>query len=386
MKTNDKVNFASDRDIIAIKYLVKRQNTKALRKINFTQELIERKDMSGDCLLHILAEEGYIHLVPKELITHKSLELLDKDQNSVLHIIALKSQLNQVSSNLLTNEKLLKKNSEGNTALHFGAMGGDLTQFPKDFLNLENLLISNKAKQTSLHLAIYFKKTNCIPKEFLNQATVNICDSSGDTLLHTAAASNSLKNIPKSLMTIENISKTNNKGETIAHTAVKSLCLNDIPKECLTTEIMGKKSSDGSTPLHLGCQQLDAYSLCQFTPKQLSIQSLTTPDNKGLAPIDTISKGNLHLLPTTVLTKDLLLWVNPKNRNHIKTGETPLQSFCNTYHAQQHGTLNYICSLLDTKILKAMKIEDDEAKTTIHWHIMKKSLKSMARDEGTINL
>jgi ankyrin repeat protein len=386
-------DFVKERDIIAIKYLAKRRNTKALCNIKFNKELVQQKDMSGDSLLHILAEEGYIHLLPKETMTKENLGLRDKDQNTVLHIVAQKGQLRELPRKLITKEGLLERNSEGNTPIHFAAMGGNLGVLPKDVMKLENILIPNNEGETSLHLSVYFKKTNTIPEEFLKNETITVCDKAGNTLLHTAAGANELKSIPKSLMSIENISRTNNQGETVAHIAAKNLCLNDIPDEYLTAGLMASKSSDGSTPLRLGCQYLNANSLAQFTPKQLTPPFLTITDKKGVAPIDIISEGNLHLLPLSSLTGELLLWQKPAEKprggaenSRVNIESTPLKNFCNRYQEKQIHTLNYICNLMDANTLKSMKIENKDARTTINEYIMKKSLKRVVKEEETISI
>lgn len=128
----------------------------AWEKIDITDKVHEelaKLGPEGKSVLHKAAQFNKLYLVPKELLTQKSLMIESRDKQTVLHIAAsYNNQLQHIPKEILTKENLKAKDIENNTVLHMAAYGLGLSLIDPKEIDRDTLLEKNVYNRSPLDL------------------------------------------------------------------------------------------------------------------------------------------------------------------------------------------------------------------------------------------
>lgn len=194
------------------------------------------KNAEGVTLLELIAENGQIHLVPKEHITAENIKPLLASR--LLHHLASQGTLLYLPGKLLTLASLTKQDAHGWTPLHAAAINGFFDQVPAQLLTEEAMTLPTERGVTPLHLLLNtsswekFLEKSVIP--FLNEKTLFLeCQDYSSPILRLAERGK-LSILPSRLRTEAILLRKNSNGfSAISESAVQEN-IHDLPSTVLT--------------------------------------------------------------------------------------------------------------------------------------------------------
>lgn len=247
-----------------------------------TKENLKEKCSTGETLIHKLALDNKLKLLPKGILSEELLLEQNHKGDNVYIYLARQQKLDRLPKELITKEGLLAQNRNGETALErvieFNKLETIDIKFIKDGILLENF----RALSTYLHFAVMMGELKKIPKELWIDK-VGIKDAKGNTVIHWAAEGKP-EDFPICKESLELINSQNMAGETPLHKAQ----LNKLPIEYLSKESLSIKDNYGDTPLHKSAW---ANSTTYLPIKQLDGELLTIKNKRGQSLIYMLTRG-----------------------------------------------------------------------------------------------
>lgn len=150
------------------------------------KEILNRRDESGQTIIHVLASTGPLKLLKYIVDKYKaSLEEKDKNDWRPIHYASVGGRLDIINYLLKKGVSVNSKTSENTTCLHYFSKvpppesEEEINLYKETLLKIiskfENINGQNKSGETPLHRAVSEKKRIIMIKELLNHgAKVNI--------------------------------------------------------------------------------------------------------------------------------------------------------------------------------------------------------------------
>jgi hypothetical protein len=240
---------------------------KKIPKGSLTEEDLIEESKNGVATIIYVILNNQLHLIPKELLTHKVLNQYDLLARSGYYLATEMGYFNDIPKKLITKEVL----SQMGSTMHYPNADPIWAILIKN-KNIEPVLpqleeIIDKYEASNilppLPTCALNGVLNKIPKEYFTEERV-FRKTIGDdqTLLHHAAEGGTLDQIPKEFLTEESMSMPNKNGYNPIHLAAINDNLHQIPKEFLTEKFLKK----GGDKEHFNAIQLTArhYSFKNF--------------------------------------------------------------------------------------------------------------------------
>ena len=247
--------------------------------------------------------------VPFDKLTKENLKEKCSTGETLVHKLALDNKLRLLPKGILSEELLLEQNHKGDNVYIYLARQQKLAILPKKLITKEGLLAQNKNGETALERVIEFNKLETIDIKFIKQGILLENFRALATYFHFAAMMGELKKIPKELW-INNLGLKDSKGSTVVHWAAEGKP-EDFPicKESL--ELINSQNMVGETPLHKA-------QLNKLPQEYLSKESLSITDNYGDTPLHKSAWANsTTFLPIKQLNEELLTTKNKRGQSLI---------------------------------------------------------------------
>lgn len=245
--------------------------------------------------------------IPFDKLTKENLKEKCSTGETLVHKLALDNKLNLLPKGFLSEELLLEKNHKGDNVYIYLARKQKLDTLPKKLITKEGLLSENKNGETALEKVIEFNKLDTIDLKFIKEGILLRQFRGLATYLHFAAMMGELKKIPKEIW--ENkLDLKDSKGSTVLHWAAEGKP-EDFPicKESL--KLINSQNIDGETPLHKA-------QLKTLPPEYLRKENLSIQDRYGDTPLHKSAWANsTTYLPIKHLDEDLLTLKNKRGQN-----------------------------------------------------------------------
>jgi hypothetical protein len=347
-----------------------------------------------------LCQEGKVNEIPKGSLTQK--DLLEKNENGIAAIIfvILNKQLHLIPKDLLTHKVFNESDLCFKSGYYIAAEKGLLHQIPEELITKDVLVQTSRSMfeaNTPPIWAILIARRNIKPiLPFLDDLIDQYKGPNTIPLLPTCAIHNMLTDIPQKYLTKERVFKTigGNK-QTLLHFAAMGGCLKAIPKEFLTQNSMKLTNKYGATPLHLAAShdQLDKIPKNFLTKEGLK----KAESRKNLNPLQLAATyTTFQNVPRYLLNDDNLL-TKFKEGNSIKGVLSILSSKYLTSFPEMASdiekSLKELLTLLSLKGLSAFKkeLEDNpvkmkEIEILVDKEIIKKSISLKFKREININI
>jgi len=136
-----------------------------LKKFSLTQPSI-----GGDKIIHLLAKNGRVSQIPKDLISKDLLKLPGAGKETVYHILAAEKYVDHIPQDMWDKEALTIKSESGLTPLHFIPHFSPWS-LPHD-ITLKDLLLKTTAGHTPLHAWAMDDNWQDIPEKYLTSDTL----------------------------------------------------------------------------------------------------------------------------------------------------------------------------------------------------------------------
>jgi len=208
---------------IKIERLAKENRWSDIAPQSLTRELLLQTDSEGNNLLHLMAQNRQISLLPTLL--EKSLldniELLwqplthcNKVGTCPLNTIASNKDLDKLPRNIFGREylKLTVPNEDSLLDICINQLN-KLPWLVKE-LDPELLVSKEYGEYMPIHTIALYRFTHLLSPEQLTPKVVNAVDKRGNTVLHASTHFEGLHHFPKSILSEENMNKKNKDGRS----------------------------------------------------------------------------------------------------------------------------------------------------------------------------
>jgi hypothetical protein len=245
--------------------------------------------------------------IPFDKLTKENLKEKCSTGETLIHKLALDNKLNLLPKGFLSEELLLEKDQKADNAYIYLARQQKLDTLPKELITKKGLLSENKRGETPLERIIEFNKLETIDLNFIKEGILLEKFRGLGTYLHFAAMNGELKKIPKNLWE-DKLGLKDSRKCTVLHWAAEGKP-EDFPicKESL--KLINSQNIDGETPLHKA-------QLKSLPPEYLTKENLSVQDKYGDTPLHKSAWTNsTTYLPIKQLDENLITIKNKRGQN-----------------------------------------------------------------------